>query len=235
MSVQPHSNVQSSARVTPGLLLRVSWYTIYMKTSAVLSQRWASVTKLVRIGAYYILPLCLLVSSVFFSKGESRFFAQFGEWALWLIMFNLFIKPVALVTKNGIASLLLTLRREVGVASFWLYLFHSMGMVTIYKFQPQDFAGLDNFLLYGALAGMGMWVLGLTSNNIAQRFLKQNWKKVQMVAYPVLFLAMFHGFKAQTEIEKFYLFSVLYLFLKVLQYKKIDLSAQSSKLPMWLQ
>lgn len=200
-----------------------------------MSQNWLLITKIMRISSYYLLPLTLLVSSVFLSNGESRFFAQFGSIALILIMFNLFLKPVALVTKNGIASLLLTLRREIGVASFWFYLFHSVGMVTIYKFTPADFAGLDNFLLYGSLAGMGMWILGLTSNNVAQRFLKQNWKKVQMVAYPVLFLALFHGSKAENAIEKFYLFSTLYVFFKVLQYKKVDLSPQFSKLPLWLQ
>ncbi len=205
-----------------------------MKTSTLLSQRWLQITRVVRIVAYYVLPTMLLVGSLLFGS-EVRFIAQFGNAALFLILGNLFLKPVALITKNGIVSLLLTLRREMGVASFWLYIFHAVGMVNIYKFQPADFAGIDNFLLYGSLAGMGMWVLGLTSNNGAQKLLKKNWKKVQMVAYPVLFLALLHGAKAQTEIEKFYLFSTLYLFLKALQFKKVDLSVQFGKLPLWLQ
>jgi len=81
-----------------------------------------------------------------------------------------------------------------------------------------DFSGK---FVYGSVALGGIIVLGLTSNNFSQRVLKRNWKRVQMLAYPVLFLVLFHAAVANDSYALFTLVSVAYAGAKWWEYRKV--------------
>lgn len=171
--------------------------------------------------AYYIVPAALLVLSL--ANANSRLFAFFGNAALVLVVINLYIRPLALILPNSYFNFFLTLRREFGVAAVWFFLFHAGGFIYSYGLLgSKSFLDYTSFLFWGSLAAVGMIILGLTSNDYATRKLKQNWKKVQMVAYPTLFLALFHAGLASGQLRNFFVWGGIYLGLKFLQWKKVS-------------
>ena len=172
--------------------------------------------KIIQVLSYFVLPVSLAVWSA--TGAIDSFFVELGGKALLLVALNLFIKPLSVLFRHSLTAQVLTLRREIGVASFWLYVFHSTGMVLGRGLSLSTIYNPAGFIIWGAVAGIGMWVLGLTSNNVAQRLLKRNWKKVQMVAYAVLPVASFHASKAEGEYGKFVLFTGTFVVLKFLQW-----------------
>jgi len=158
-------------------------------------------------------------------------FARFGQGALIIIIAILFLKPVAKILNIKILKRLLIYRRQFGIASFWLFVFHSLGMWQIIK----GYADLNLYLnprvniFYGLLAAIGMIILGISSNNIAVKKLKQNWKRVQYVAYPVLFLILYHAALAEDNVPRFYIISGLFVLLKILEWSKISFNKKYEK------
>ena len=171
---------------------------------------------LIQIVTYYVLPLSLL--GITLLAGDGSFFKELGEKALLLVALNLYIKPVAVLFKHPLTALALTFRREIGVASFWLYAFHSAGMFISRGLEISYFLNPQGFLFWGGLAGFGMYILGLTSNNFAQRLLKKNWKRVQSSAYIVFILASYHAALASGGFTKMIFLVGLFLVLKALQF-----------------
>lgn len=176
--------------------------------------------KLIQLASFYLLPLSLAIFAV--TLATDSIFVKFGELAVYLVAANLFLKPLSVLVRHPLVQPLLaqamTFRREIGVASFWLYLAHSMGMFLGRGLSIDFVLNPKGFLIWGAIAGSGMWILGLTSNNFSQRILKRNWKKVQMLAYVVLPLATFHAAKAEGEYAKFILINGAFVALKVAQW-----------------
>jgi len=72
-------------------------------------------------------------------------------------------------------------------------------MYTGKLFNFASYLKVENGLFWGAVAGIGMILLGLTSNNISVRLLKKNWKRLQRIAIPVYFLISIHKFIASDE------------------------------------
>lgn len=172
--------------------------------------------KVIQAISFFLTPLALSVYSV--TLATDSFFVELGEIAILLVAFNLFLKPLSVLFRHPLLAQALTFRREVGVMSFWLFVFHSFGMVLGRGLSLKMIYNPEGFLIWGAIAGFGMWILGLTSNNFSQRLLKKNWKKVQMLAYVVLPLATFHAAKAEGEYEKFILINGAFIGLKVAQF-----------------
>ncbi len=172
--------------------------------------------KLVQIATYYLLPIGLLGAVLLI--GDGHFFKELGEKALLLVALNLYIKPVAVLFKHQLTALALTFRREIGIASFWLYAFHSAGMFISRGLEVSYFLNPQGFLFWGGIAGFGMYILGLTSNNFAQKLLKKNWKKVQSSAYLVFIFASYHSALASGSFTKMIVGVGLFVVLKVLQY-----------------
>ncbi len=52
---------------------------------------------------------------------------------------------------------------------------------------------LTNYLFIGVFAMLGMVVLAATSNFYSIKMFGKSWKKIQWIAYPVLFLGKLHG------------------------------------------
>lgn len=172
--------------------------------------------KAVQTIASYLLPLFLAVLT--YVRHDSHQLKEYGEWAIYLLTITLFIKPIAIIAPHKFLAKILSYRRELGIATVWLFIFHSFGMLftgivvlgDIFEYPP-------TFLFWGALAGMGLLIMGATSNNIAVRTLKRNWKRLHRIVYAVFFAALYHGMIASGETEKFYIIGGSYLVLKAAQ------------------
>ncbi len=175
--------------------------------------------KTVQIISYLLIPLFLaILTYVRHDPGQLK---QYGSWSLNLLAFILLIKPLAIVFPNKYFAKILSYRRELGVADVWLYLFHAQGMIFTSVVSVNDlFAYPGSPLFWGAIAGNGMLILGLTSNNIATRLLKRNWKRLHRIVYAVFFAALYHGSMMEGEPEKFYILGGIYIALKIAQIYK---------------
>lgn len=177
--------------------------------------------KITEILAYYSLPLLLVALSIWYpNNGET--FSLMGEAAEILLVFLLFISPLAKIFPLTPIRKLMPYRRQIGVATFWLALFHAGGLIASWElyylswyFDPND------HFLYGLIALIGMIILGVTSNNISFRFFQKNWKKIQYLAYPTLFFTLLHSSMASGEMEKFFVVGGVYVVLKVMEWKGV--------------
>jgi DMSO/TMAO reductase YedYZ heme-binding membrane subunit len=164
--------------------------------------------KLLQLGVYYFLPLGLLIASIAF-RFDGEFFEELGRPALNLLIFILFLTPVTQILDWKILKVLMTWRREFGLASFWFFVFHTAGMVYVKRLiEISDYMNPASYLFWGAIAGVGMLILGFTSNDFSVRFLRKKWKRVQYIAIPTLFFAQAHASLADegTIVPAFLLF-----------------------------
>lgn len=129
--------------------------------------------------------------SIFFLYPE---FKEFGEIAWFALIFVLTIKPLALIFPDlKILSSLMMMRKEVGVFAGMMMLAHFVGFLL----QEQISVFELNFdyrdiYLWGVLAIVTVIPVLLTSNKKAMIVLKRNWKRVQRLVYPLMFLAAVH-------------------------------------------
>jgi sulfoxide reductase heme-binding subunit YedZ len=179
---------------------------------------------------YLFLPLFLVLISLFLPNYQLS--KQFGELAWQLLLLVMFIKPIILIL--GIKELmpLLTFRREIGLAAFWLAIFHAGNMIYNLKlFQIENYLAWDNFIFWGALGAIGFLIVATTSNNWSMRKLKRNWKKIQSFSYFIFSAVLVH--LALMEKEKawgFIALFVVYWLLKILEWKKYKLKIFSNLL-----
>jgi sulfoxide reductase heme-binding subunit YedZ len=177
------------------------------------------IKKIAQIGSYYIYPALLAVASFTFPSLD--LFGKFGTLAFYLLAGNLFLRPFMVLVRLWPIQTLFTLRREIGIASFWSYVFHSLGMIYTFALKPAELlSDPTSFIFFGALAGIGMYALGLTSNDLAVRLLKRNWKRLHRIAYLVFFLSLYHSSLAEGEPAKLYLFGGAFIIAKVLEFRK---------------
>lgn len=181
--------------------------------------------QIIRLVAYYLLPIGLVTYS-FGLNPPYDFYVELGEVALNLLLLNMFLKPVVMITRFRLLMPLLRFRRELGVASFWAFLFHAGGLIWLGGLlDPQAYLGFNNLLFWGALAGIGMIILGLTSNDFSVRLFKKHWRVIHWLAYPVLFFSLIHRDLAEGEgLVATIGLGVIYLVLKILEKKKFTLS-----------
>ena len=172
--------------------------------------------KVLQLIAYYLLPLTLLALA--FLRTEAATFAQFGSLALLLLIFIVFIKPIAVIARQKLLWKFISLRRELGIANFWLFFFHFAGLYYIYNMTPSRLFDTSYFVFWGALAGIGMVILAATANNFSTKLLKRNWKRLHYITYLIFLLALYHGSKAEKEIEKFYIVGSIFIVLKIIEY-----------------
>lgn len=169
---------------------------------------------------YIFLPLGLVVGSVLF--GEADIFRLYGTLAQLLLIYVLFIKPIGVIFNFKWMTRQLAYRRQLGVASFWLSLFHAVMFVFDRGIYSIDrYMGIDNYLFYGMLAMIGILILGVTSNNRSVAFFKSKWKKIQYLAYPSLFLVLLHVSMVRGNMLWFYSLGGIYVVLKILEWKKV--------------
>lgn len=159
--------------------------------------------------------LPLTIFGLVFLFDQSHFFAQLGVVTLLAVTVVLYVKPLSVLTPFKIFKFLMTYRREMGIASFWIFTGHFLGLYKTGVFKLKDIFDTSNFMIWGALAALGLFILTITSNDISLRLLKQNWKKLQRIAYVVYFVILIHYTLAEGSIIKPILFGGTYLLLKI--------------------
>lgn len=170
---------------------------------------------------FYILPVILLLVCIF--NPQRELFAMFGNIAEKLVIFLMFVKPISYIFSSKILTRNVIYRKELGVASFWFFIFHAGGLIYV-----RNLTSISNysvpFLFWGLVAGLGMLLLGITSNNWSLRKLKKNWKRLQYIAYPVLLMILVHsGLFEQGNINKALIIGGLFIFLKFVEFKKVKI------------
>ncbi len=168
--------------------------------------------QLAQLFSYYLLPFSLVITALFVTNLE--FFYFLGEFALYLLFFTLLLKPLSVLSKAKVWKTLLGYRREIGILIFWMVMIHGVVLWLRAGYSNNDFFTLP-YLFFGLIAGLGIVVLGLTSNRISTRLLKKHWKTVHIIAYPTLIFAVLHATKASGEYVIFSLLALIYFSLRL--------------------
>jgi DMSO/TMAO reductase YedYZ heme-binding membrane subunit len=168
---------------------------------------------------YYGLPIILLILSIN-SKGK-HLFNNLGTISEYLLIIIMYSKPLCIILNSKILTKLVCFRRQLGVASFWFFFFHMAGLIYIFNLTKiSQYLNVSSSLFYGALAAIGMLILTITSNDYSLKLLKQNWKKLQYIAYPTFLLVLFHISMAQSEFSEFIIFGSIFIILKTIEWTK---------------
>ena len=119
---------------------------------------------------------------------------QTGEWSARLMILAMLLSPlVAAIGRRKWLTFLLFHRRWIGVAAFGYAVLHLC-------FYLIDMGNLDDILAEWLAPGIWtgwaamvlMLPLALTSNDLAMRWLKAGWKRVQRLVYPSAVLVLLH-------------------------------------------
>ncbi len=117
-----------------------------------------------------------------------------GDWAAWLLMLTLAVTPLRLLFRKRRWTIwLMRHRRDLGVASFA----YAAGHTVIYLANKPSIAEVlaelgSSDMLVGWLALALFLPLAATSNDIAARALKRNWKRLHRLVYPAAILTFLH-------------------------------------------
>lgn len=117
-----------------------------------------------------------------------------GEWSARFIILALMVTPLRRIWPGARPVRFLSKhRRAVGVAAF----FYALAHLVAYVLDMQTVAAmLDELgapaIWTGWLALLILLPLGLTSNDVAVRWLRARWKAVQRLAYPAAVLTLLH-------------------------------------------
>lgn len=170
---------------------------------------------------YYIFPLTIIIYSYLFPTRE--LFFTIGHLSKQLLIFLLFIKPIASLFKSKALFRVTTYRRQLGLLTFWLFLVHTLGIIYLYElFSIAKY--LQIYHIIALIAGLGLIILAITSNNYSVRKLQKNWKRLQYIVYPVLFGVLIHaGLAKNNSLNEIYIIGSLFIVLKILEWKKITL------------
>lgn len=171
---------------------------------------------------FYILPILAFAAALFGGWDVS---VAMGKLAIMVFFVVLLSRPLAAYfPKIKFLRVLSRLRRELGVLSFWLVVAHMVGILyalEIFSWEAlKPLLAFDNLYLWGFLGAVGMLYLGLTSNTLAVKLLKDKWKPSHTwVVYPTMIFSVIHVIMAG---EGFFwiILTVLYLGLKLGLYFK---------------
>ena len=173
--------------------------------------------KTVQLISYYLLPITLLVYA--YLNYEKQTFQTYGDISIWLLTVVLYIKPLSMITRVRFFKILMTYRRELGIASFWPFLAHAVGAIMIRNIGIDRLLNTQSHLFWATLAAIGMIILGVTSNDLSTKLLKRHWKTLQRIVYIVYFFALYHYTKA-VDFPWLFILGGTYIFLKIFQYLK---------------
>lgn len=168
----------------------------------------------------YVVPVLLVLVAVVYPSWEAFLFM--GRLAEGLLIFLLFVKPVCVIFSSGVLSRVVGFRKELGLVCFWMFLFHAVGLMFVNGIGFFDLFGVS-YLVWGFVAGVVLFVLGITSNNFSINLLKRNWKNLHYLAYFALFATLFHTSFVSGNIVKFYVVFGVFVILKVLEWVGVRL------------
>ena len=179
--------------------------------------------------AYFVVPVIIASIVIFFAFLQEPESAVFGAKLLStagyiLLTIILAIKPLSILLPHvRVFKILLGLRREMGLTTFYLIVGHVA--INIMLLKVVDFNDLgsfyrfDNFMLWGDLALVCLTLMALTSNNIAVSYLKQNWKRLHYLVFPAYIFASVHWLMQELSPLVLICFTSV-AFLKFFEYSK---------------
>jgi DMSO/TMAO reductase YedYZ heme-binding membrane subunit len=126
---------------------------------------------------------------------------SFANLALMALLFLLFLSPVSRLLRMRLLLLLMGYRREVGILmGYWAivhglnYLIHPDWLAALMATTGSGLGSMNAKVATGVIASVLTLPLLVTSNLFSQKLLKLNWKRLHRLAYPLLFMALFHKF-----------------------------------------
>ncbi len=157
---------------------------------------------------------------------------EFGELSGNLLIAILFLSPVSRIVRIRFLTLLMAIRRELGILMGYLAIVHGVG----YMIDPLWFQGYilpnlsqwQNGFFFGMVAFFLTLPLLFTSNNLAQKFLGgKKWKWLHRTVYAMFFFAILHRFFIKVNTESQMIIALVqsgiligsYAFLKLLAWK----------------
>lgn len=128
-------------------------------------------------------------------------FAKIAWFAFALVMI---IRPLANIFPNKYILFFLRHRRFIGVVCGYSAIFHFIiyilgGDLLINYFTNYGYWSYKSLYFWGNIGFLLMLIPFFTSNNFSQRFLKQNWKKIQKLSYPAFIFTGVHVSFAKGE------------------------------------
>lgn len=189
----------------------------------------------IKVHVFFILLICLIYFSIkSFVEPQIQilfFISTFGFLALMSLIFILSIPVIVKIRNNKFTTFLMAERRWIGIYTFFFALIH---VILVYNFIfGWDINKLLNhpnklFLSFGTIALIILTLLAITSNNFSVKKLGKNWKKLHMLIYLALLLALIHSFRVgliylKSDVVKILVLIViaLILYLKFIKFKKV--------------
>jgi sulfoxide reductase heme-binding subunit YedZ len=173
----------------------------------------------------FVIPSILISIFIFniYNTNYFKFSKEMGEFGYNLIIFILFLSPVTKIFSNfKILKDISGFCKELGMLSFWILTIHVIGMMLdLNLFNNFSSLFLENYLIFGFLAYILIFILGITSNKFSMRMLRKKWFLLHKLLYIVLVLAVVHVVLIKGETER-YLVLVGFFILKLFVYFKFD-------------
>jgi sulfoxide reductase heme-binding subunit YedZ len=172
----------------------------------------------------FIIPVILISIFIFnILNNEFDFAKDMGEFGYNLIIFILFLSPVTKIFSNiKILKNISRFRKELGMLSFWTLSIHTIGMmIDLNLFNNFKDILNENYLIFGFLAYVLIFILGLTSNKFSMRMLGKKWFLLHKLLYVILILSIIHVVLIKGDVRG-YLVLVGFLILKLFVYFKFD-------------
>ncbi len=143
--------------------------------------------------AFVGVPIILWLISI---SWGGHMYKEWGSRSLNILYVILFMKPIIVILGYRELYQLLPYRRQLWMLAFWFGLFHTWWLIIqkdLWNLSAYMTNPASNYLFHGAIAIIGMFFLALTSNFWSIKKLGKNWKRLQRLAYPVLFLSKLHA------------------------------------------
>ncbi|MCB9362571.1 ferric reductase-like transmembrane domain-containing protein [Candidatus Woesearchaeota archaeon] len=174
--------------------------------------------------SYYIIPLLLLgwiTYGIFFNPINLYDSGKYtGQWSMYLLAFIMMVRPLAvLLPKLKIFFAFSSMRKELGILTFYLALLHSIGYFFAFDLTPADIFNPQDIIVYGFISLLIMLPLYLTSNTFSFRKLKY-WKQLHRLAYIAVIFALIHVGKATGDII-WYILVAVFIALKIGEFYKL--------------
>lgn len=139
-----------------------------------------------------------------------------GGASLILTLLLLTLSPLSGLTLSRTLLSLMTLRRGLGILAAVMAIIHGVGYIDMGSLGvfESGVTPLSIGIGSGSIALTLMTLLLLTSNNLSQKLLKKNWKRIQQLSYIALIFAVIHAVMMSREYGLIAL-SLIYAGLKI--------------------
>jgi sulfoxide reductase heme-binding subunit YedZ len=195
------------------------------KIDIFISRKFQEYRKILSNTFLFVIP-CILISIFIFNilnKNYFEFSKEMGKFGYNLIIFMLFLSPITKIFSNiKILKKISGFRKELGILSFCTLTIHFIGMMLdLNLFNNFKDILKENYLIFGLVAYVLVFILGITSNKFSIEKLRKKWFLLHKLLYVILVLSVIHVVLIRGNLSG-YLILVLFIILKLFIYLKFD-------------